>query len=68
MDEAVRNLMSFAEVDKGAALYAASRSPARAIGLGHELGCVHPGYRASLTFMTQDLKPAGVVVDGDAFV
>lgn len=64
MDESLRNMIRFAEVPLAIALNMASRNPAAAVGLSHELGLVKPGYRASLTFLDADLAATAVVVDG----
>jgi N-acetylglucosamine-6-phosphate deacetylase len=64
MDEAVANMIRFGGVSPEAALRMASENPARAIGLGDELGKIAPGYRASLTLLGDDLRARDVVVDG----
>lgn len=64
MDEAVRNMVALAGVSIAAAIAMASRNPARAMGLGDELGTVAIGYRASFTLLDHDLKAQAVIVDG----
>jgi N-acetylglucosamine-6-phosphate deacetylase len=67
MASCVRNLIARCGVSRAAALAMASGHPARALGLGDRLGAVAPGYRASLTCLSEDLKPQAVVVDGQRF-
>lgn len=64
MDEAVRNMMTLAGVAPATALRMASGNPARALGLGGELGRIAPGYRADLTLLDADYRAAGVIVGG----
>jgi N-acetylglucosamine-6-phosphate deacetylase len=64
MDESLRNMIACTNLPPAVVLNMASRNPAMAIGLGHELGSVMPGYRASLTFLNADLKATAVSVDG----
>ncbi len=64
MDEAVANMIRLGGVSIEAALRMASENPARAIGLGDELGKIAPGFRASLTLLNDDLRAQRVVVDG----
>ena len=64
MDEAVRNMVAMAGVDPAEALDMASGRPARAIGLGQEIGLVAPGFRASLACLDPDLRAVAVMVDG----
>ncbi|SDF02644.1 N-acetylglucosamine-6-phosphate deacetylase [Limimaricola pyoseonensis] len=68
MDEAVRNMIGMGGATRAEALRMASTTPAAALGLGHELGRVAPGYRASLTLLDDDLEVLGVVVDGATFL
>ncbi|SMX48899.1 N-acetylglucosamine-6-phosphate deacetylase [Maliponia aquimaris] len=67
MDESVRNLVAQLDMPIAAALRMASANPARALGLGDELGVVRAGYRASLTLLDNDLEAVGTVVDGALF-
>ena len=64
MDQAVRIMVSLANVSEGQALRMASTNPAKAIGLGDQLGKVQPGFRAVLTLLDSDLNAEGVVIDG----
>lgn len=67
MDEAVRNMMRFCGATAATALRMASTTPARAIGLGAELGVIRPGVRAGLTLLDKDFHATGVISDGTAF-
>lgn len=64
MDEAVRNMVTLAGVSAAEALDMAAGRPARAIGLGAELGRVAPGFRASLACLDAELRAVAVMVDG----
>lgn len=64
MDESLRNMVAFTQLPLAAIFKMASLNPARALGLQHELGLIQPGYRASLTLLSADLKTTAVVVDG----
>ncbi|WP_155851883.1 amidohydrolase family protein [Ahrensia sp. 13_GOM-1096m] len=67
MDQSVRNIVRNTGEPLSQALKMASRNPNEAIGYGHELGQVARGFRASLSFLTDDLYTSGVVVDGEFF-
>lgn len=64
MDESVRNMIACTNLPPAVVLNMASRNPARAIGLSHELGLVKLGYRASLTILSANLTATAVLVDG----
>ena len=64
MAEAVRNLVALTGVGLVVALEMASTTPARALGLGAELGRIERGYRAGLTVLNDDLHCLGVMTDG----
>jgi N-acetylglucosamine-6-phosphate deacetylase len=64
MDEAVRNMVALAGVPPEAALDMASGRPARAMGLGDELGRIAVGFRASLACLDAELRAVAVMVDG----
>lgn len=64
MDEAVRNAVSFMGVSVAQALRMASGNAAKALGLQDELGQIAPGYRASITGLSNDLQAQSVIVDG----
>ena len=63
MDTCVRNMVENEVVPLEKALQMASGNPARALGLGDELGKIEVGFRASLTLLSDDLRVGGVVVD-----
>ncbi|MTI18084.1 N-acetylglucosamine-6-phosphate deacetylase [Rhodobacteraceae bacterium RKSG542] len=64
MNEAVANMVRYAEVDLAAALKMAGTNPAHALGLASELGYLRSGYRASITLLDNDLSVSQVLVDG----
>ncbi len=64
MDEAVRNMCRLGGAHQAQALRMASTTPAEALGLGAELGRIAPGYRASVTLLSDDLHALGIIVDG----
>jgi N-acetylglucosamine-6-phosphate deacetylase len=67
MDESLRNMFACSGLPVAAVLNMASRNPAIALGMGHELGLVRPGYRGSLTMLSADLRTKAVLVDGQHF-
>ena len=67
MDTSVRNAVVNGRLSLALALQMASGNPARALGLGDQLGRVALGYRASLTLLGLDLASMGVLVDGRYF-
>lgn len=67
MDESLRNMIACTGLPIAAALNMASRNPAMALGMHHELGLVRVGYRASLTLLSTDLRAKAVLVDGQHF-
>jgi N-acetylglucosamine-6-phosphate deacetylase len=67
MDTSVRNLVEAVGLPLPQALRMASTHPARALGLGAELGGIAPGYRASLSLLDGGLSARAVVVDGRYF-
>ncbi|MBV9572049.1 MAG: N-acetylglucosamine-6-phosphate deacetylase [Alphaproteobacteria bacterium] len=56
MASAVRNAVQLANIPLEQALVAASRTPARFLGLGQERGVIAPGARADLVALTKDLE------------
>ncbi|MGI9501759.1 MAG: amidohydrolase family protein [Geminicoccaceae bacterium] len=64
MIDAVRNMIRLTDVSSADALRMTSTAPARALGLGDELGRITPGFRASLTLLDEVLAVEAVVVDG----
>jgi len=67
MAGAVQNLVEMTDASLAEALTMASRTPARALGLGDQLGRIDKGYRASLTFLDDGLQCTGVMIDGQWF-
>lgn len=63
-DECVGTMIRHRAATPTQALRMASGNPARALGLGDELGAIAPGYRASLTLLNDEFRAQGVVVDG----
>ncbi len=64
MDEAVRNMIRFADAPVAAALAMAGSTPAMALGIDNELGRIAPGYRASLTLLDSALTVSATISDG----
>ena len=64
MASAVRNTVAKLGLPLEAALHMASRAPAEFLGLGHELGRIAPGYRASLVLLDDDLAAVSTWIDG----
>lgn len=67
MATCVRNMIAQCGVAPATALAMASGTPARALGLDDRLGAVAPGFRASLTCLSDDMTPKAVMVDGQLF-
>ncbi len=65
LNDAVRNAIRFAGIDRFEALRMASTFPAIAVRLDRELGYVRPGYRASLVELDKRLNVIRTWVDGD---
>ena len=66
MADAVRNCVEALDLPLTAALRLASAEPAAFLGLGHELGCIAPGYRADLVaFDPRDIKVHQAWVAGE---
>jgi N-acetylglucosamine-6-phosphate deacetylase len=63
MDAALRRAISAGLSIVDAARMAAT-TPARAIGLGAEVGAIAPGLRADLVLLDEDLRPVGVMRGG----
>ena len=64
MATAVRNTVEALGLPIEAALHMASRAPAEFLGLGHELGRIAPGYRASLVLLDDALRVTETWIDG----
>lgn len=67
MDQAVRNAIAMMGVTPTQALQMASTNPARALGLEGQLGRIRPGYRASLSALSQNFESVATIVDGRLF-
>jgi N-acetylglucosamine-6-phosphate deacetylase len=65
MASAVRNAVQLVGLDLVHAVQMASRNPAAFLGLGHELGRIAPGYRASLVLADDDLNILDSWIDGE---
>ncbi len=64
MATAVRNAEQMLGVDIAEAIRMASRYPAEFIGLGGELGRIHPGYRANFVLTDRELNVIDTWIDG----
>ncbi|MBE6585435.1 MAG: N-acetylglucosamine-6-phosphate deacetylase [Ruminococcaceae bacterium] len=62
--EAVLNLVSFAEIPLGEAVYAATMAPALQVGLAHEIGSIEEGKRADLLLVDDNHRLSRVMHDG----
>jgi N-acetylglucosamine-6-phosphate deacetylase len=65
IDEAVRNLMTYAAIPFERAVVNATRSPARLLGLERDLGTLEPGKRADLSIWDADHRALATVVGGN---
>jgi N-acetylglucosamine-6-phosphate deacetylase len=64
MDQAVRNLMMYADIGFETAVISATRSPARLLNLDRELGTVEAGKRADLSIWSDDYQVLATIVGG----
>ena len=64
MNVACRNLMSHTNCGIAQAFLMASRNPARAIGLEHEIGTIEAGKRANLVFVDDMFNVQKVILGG----
>ena len=64
VDRAVANIMAAAEIPLNDALTMATRTPARAIGLGARKGAIAPGLDADLIALDDDLRVRLTIVGG----
>ncbi len=64
MDQAVRNLMAYADIPFETAIVNATRSPARLLNLDRELGSLEPGKRADLSVWSDDYQVIATIVGG----
>ena len=65
MDQALRNVMRFANVQLRDALKMATLNPARRLGLGEEIGQIAPGCRADLVALTPEGKVVHTILGGE---
>lgn len=66
MDQAVRNLMMYADIGFETAVISATRSPARLLNLDRELGTVEAGKRADLSIWSDEYQVLATIVGGYA--
>jgi N-acetylglucosamine-6-phosphate deacetylase len=64
-DEAVRRAVREVGVAVPDAVAAATHVPARAVGRGHDLGSLHPGFLADAVLLDDDFRVKGVWIAGD---
>jgi N-acetylglucosamine-6-phosphate deacetylase len=64
MDQAVRNLMMYADIPFETAIISATRSPAQLLGLDRELGTIAPGKRADLAIWSDEYQVLATLVGG----
>ena len=64
MDQAVRNLMAYADITFETAIVNATRSPARLLNLDRELGTVEAGKRADLSVWSDEYHVLATIVGG----
>lgn len=64
MIEAVTRMVELTGCSFSDAIRMATLTPARAIGLEHEIGSIAPGKRAGLTLLSESRAVQGVVIDG----
>jgi N-acetylglucosamine-6-phosphate deacetylase len=65
LDAALRNLIAFTGCSLEAALPTLTTTPARLLGLAHELGQLAPGFLADLVLLRPDLTVAMTIVRGE---
>jgi N-acetylglucosamine-6-phosphate deacetylase len=65
MEQACRNLMTHTNCGIAQAFLLASRNPANAIGLGHEVGTIAPGKKANLVFVDDTFQVLDVMLEGE---
>ena len=63
-DQAVRNLMSYADIPFERAIVNATRAPAHLLGLDREVGRIAEGMRADLALWDSDLQIVATLVSG----
>lgn len=65
MDQALRNVMRFANVQLQGALRMATLNPARRLGLAQEIGRIAPGSRADLVALTEEGNVVRTILGGE---
>jgi N-acetylglucosamine-6-phosphate deacetylase len=64
IDQAVRNLMAYADIPFETAVVSATRSPAQTLGLDRELGTLDPGKRADFSIWNEEYQVLATIVGG----
>jgi N-acetylglucosamine-6-phosphate deacetylase len=64
IDQAVRNLMSYADIPFEVAVISATRSPAQLLNLDRELGTIETNKRADLSVWSDDYQVIATIVGG----
>ncbi|MBX3014309.1 MAG: N-acetylglucosamine-6-phosphate deacetylase [Caldilineaceae bacterium] len=64
MEQALANFMAATGLSLAEAWPASSRTPARTLGLAHQLGALAPGYQADLVLLDDALQVVATVVGG----
>ena len=65
MDNAVRNLMGYADIPFERAVVCATASPARLLGLEREMGIIAPNLRADLSVWSDEYQVIATIVGGE---
>jgi N-acetylglucosamine-6-phosphate deacetylase len=65
LDQALRNLIDVTGCALAEALPTLTTTPARAIGLDHERGCITRGHVADMVLLTADLRVSATIAEGD---
>ena len=64
MDQAVRNLMTYADIPFETAIVNATRSPARLLNLEREVGTLESGKRADVSVWNDEYQVIATIVGG----
>ena len=67
MDKACRNIMTHTNCGIAQAFLMASRNPARAIGLDHEIGTIEVGKKANLVVVDDRFNIKKVILEGEIY-
>ena len=65
LDQACRNLMTHTNCGIAQAFLLASRNPARALGMDHEIGSIAVGKKANLVFVDDRFRVQKVMLEGE---